>query len=412
MMNLLVIAVDRLHVGYLGCYGSTWVATPAIDRLAAGGFVFDQAIVDTLDPSVAYDSWWRGTHAAERTGDRPGATFAEVAARAGLKPLLAADDPAVLGHAAGAAFDDAWELPQFAPEAATAADIHSTHAAQAFAAASQRLGELAEPFALWLHVGTLGGAWDAPASFRERYRDEEDPPIPTFTALPSRTLPADVDLDERFAFALAYAGQVSLVDACLGGLLEHLEEAGRDRNTAVLLCGLRGLALGEHHRVGLDDERLYAENVHVPWIVRLPDGRGRLRRSQALVQPCDLTPTAAELLGATDVAVSSGFGRSLLPPVVGEATRVRDRAPIVGRDELGLRTPRWSLRCPRVAAGDDELRAELFVKPDDFWEVNDVADRVPVAVEELRACCDATVAALGEARTPPELPPAENMLES
>lgn len=409
-MNLLCLAIDRLHVGYLGCYGSTWVATPAIDRLASTGFVFDQAVVDSLDLAAAYDSWWRGTHVAERRAEPGGPTFAERAKAAGLQTFLAADDPLVLDHSAGAAFDDVLELPASPTVADLATDVNLTHAAQSFAAISQRLGELREPFAAWIHSGTLGGAWDAPAGFRERYRDEEDPPIPTFTALQSQTLARDADLDDRFAIAMAYAGQVSLVDACLGGLLEHLEETGLDERTAILLLSPRGLALGEHREVGFHDRRLYAENVHVPWILRLPAGRGRLRRSQALVQPCDLTPTIAELLSSPKVDASRGFGRSLVPLVDGDAVTVRDRAPIVGADEIGLRTPHWSLRVVdnAAAAGD---RAELFVKPDDFWEVNDVADRLPEVAEELRQCHAATVAALSNDQPLPPLPAAELMLD-
>jgi hypothetical protein len=136
-----------------------------------------------------------------------------------------------------------------------------------------------------------------------------------------------------------------------------------------------------------------------------------LRRSQALVQPCDLAPTTAELLGATESREAFGFDRSLLPLIAGEATTLRDRVPIVGVGEVGLRTPRWSLRVPESTDSDVDAPAELFVKPDDYWEVNDVADRVPSAVDELRACYDETVAALGEGRSLPDLPAAERMLD-
>lgn len=404
-MNLLVIAVDHLHAGYLGCYGNTWVATPALDRLASTGFVFDQAHVESLDPTATYDAWWRGSGSFDRNRDAAGPTFADVAKQAGLASLLAADDPRLFEHVGGRTFDDVLELPTPASDVSTATDAEATHAARTFAAVSEKLEELTEPFALWFHTSALAGPWDAPASFRERYRDEEDPPIPTFTTLTSRTLPDDVDLDERFALSMAYAAQVSLLDVCLGGLLEHLDETGLDRRTAVVVCGARGLALAEHHRVGFDDRRLYAENVHVPWIVRLPDSRGRLRRSQTLVQPEDLLPTVADLLNVP----TTGAGRSLLPLIDGAAMTIRDRTPIVGSGEFALRTPHWSLRV--VEATDQrEAQAELFVKPDDFWEVNDVADRCPDAVEELRQCYADTVAALAAGREPPPLPPTENLL--
>jgi arylsulfatase A-like enzyme len=411
-MNLLCIALDRLHIGYLGCFGSTWVATPAIDRLASGGFVLDQAIVDSLDLAMTYDSWWRGTHAVERQRNLAGPTFAELARAAGRQTFLAADDPLVLEHPAGAAFDDVLELPPPPTEAATASDVNQTHAAQSFAAISQKLAELREPFAAWIHSSTLGGAWDAPAEFRERYRDEEDPPIPTFTALASQTLPRDADLDDRFAIALAYAGQVSLVDACLGGLLEHLEETGLDRETAIVLMSPRGLALGEHREVGFHDGRLYAENVHVPWIVRLPGRRGRLRRSQALVQPCDLLPTVGELFSSSGSAASNGFARSIVPLIDATAATVRDRAPITASGETGLRTRHWSIRIPESQTSADAARPELFVKPDDFWEVNDVADRLPAVAEELQQSLSATVAALAAGETPPPLPEVEQLLDA
>src|SRR6266446_1489933 len=45
-MNILVVEASALHLGYLGCYGNDWVATPNLDRIAAEGIVFDWHIAD------------------------------------------------------------------------------------------------------------------------------------------------------------------------------------------------------------------------------------------------------------------------------------------------------------------------------------------------------------------------------
>ena len=34
-MNVICLAIDRLHLGHLGAYGNAWINTPAIDRLAS-----------------------------------------------------------------------------------------------------------------------------------------------------------------------------------------------------------------------------------------------------------------------------------------------------------------------------------------------------------------------------------------
>lgn len=411
-MNLLCIAVDHLHAGYLGCYGNTWIATPAFDQLAASGFVFDQATVDTLDLSAAYESWWRGTHVIEqRSKDSPGLTLAGLARQAGMRTLLAADDPLVLEHAAGVDFDEIVECLPTAGGDTAADDVTQTHTARLFAEAGDRLLDLPRPFAMWLHVGALGGAWDAPLSFRERYLGEDDPPVPTFTTLPERIAPPEIDLDERFGYSQAYAGQVTLLDTCLGALLEQLEETNLAGDTIVVVCGLRGLSLGEHGRVGRTDRRLYAENTHVPWLVRMPDRRGALRRSQALVQPSDLLPTVAEWLNHP-LEAAPHWGRSLAKHAAGDAEKIRDRAIAVGAGEFAIRTTRWLLRGADCKADAEPTLTELFAKPDDFWEVSDVADRCPEVVEALQESYTATHVALAEGRDPPPLPAADEMLEA
>src|SRR5262249_46262411 len=44
---ILVLNARALHLGFLGCYGNDWVATPHLDRLAMEGIVFDRHYVET-----------------------------------------------------------------------------------------------------------------------------------------------------------------------------------------------------------------------------------------------------------------------------------------------------------------------------------------------------------------------------
>src|SRR5580704_7164679 len=45
-MKVLVLHTSAFHLGFLGCYGNTWIETPHLDRLAAEAVVFDQHHAD------------------------------------------------------------------------------------------------------------------------------------------------------------------------------------------------------------------------------------------------------------------------------------------------------------------------------------------------------------------------------
>src|SRR6185312_3993016 len=99
----------------------------------------------------------------------------------------------------------------------------------------QWLDEAREPFCLWLHCGSLGVSWDAPRSFRERYCDEDEPSPLAGATVPNRRLSENYDPDELLPVTQAYAGQISLLDICLGALLEDLEQLSLDHRTIVSL---------------------------------------------------------------------------------------------------------------------------------------------------------------------------------
>ena len=277
--SVICLVIDRLHAGYLGAYGNTWIRTPAFDRLAAESFVFDRAIVDSPDLTAGYHSLWLGTHVlCQKPGDVTSAALPTRLAAAGKQTILLTDEHEIATHPLAEMFaeqivvsDGDRQSPRARQEIVESVD--ESDAAAFFAAAGDFLGSARSPYFLWLHTGTLGRVWDAPLEFREQYTDEDDPPPSHSSEVPNRLLPEGYDPDELVAISHAYAAQVTLLDELVGSLLEALESTKGAKDTLLMLFSPRGFPLGEHRRVGPMDDALYAELVHVPWMIRFPNGR-------------------------------------------------------------------------------------------------------------------------------------------
>jgi arylsulfatase A-like enzyme len=379
-MNAICLLIDRLHAGHVGAYGNTWISTPAMDRLASRAFTFDHALIDSPELGSLYRSYWTGWHAlcpTEPPAGRSGTlqVLAAVLREAGVNTALLTDERLLAEHPLAAEFDELIAIdPPWEPRPAH--EIEQTHLARCFVQAIDWLQSAREPFLLWCHLAGLGTAWDAPPEYRQAYRESGDPEPPGSADVPDLMLQDDDDPDHLLGISQAYAGQVSLLDECLGALLEFVEGSPCGPETLQVLTAGRGFPLGEHGRVGPCDEALYGELVHVPLILRFPDGLGAAARSQALVEPGDLWATLLDwwrIPGRPQVpsAVS-------LMPIIHEETEVhRDRLCIAGaQGERAIRTPAWYLR----VAG----QPELFAKPDDRWEVSNVSDRCQEVVECLR----------------------------
>jgi hypothetical protein len=370
-MNTLCLILDCLHAGFLGPYGNAWIHTPAFDLLASQAFTFDCALADSPRIDCLCDSYWRLKHAL---APEPGPDHAPLPARvraAGLTPVLMTDERPVAEHPLAGQFDERFEVERrFASRAA--GELDETHLASCFAQLVDWLEQAPEGFFLWCHLGGLGAAWDAPMEYRRAYSAPGDPEPYSGTEVPGQRLPADYDPDDLFGIVQAYAGQVSLLDSCLAGLLNLLD----DRPMLLAVAGLRGFPLGEHLRVGPCDLPLYGELVHLPMFIRSPDGCGAAARSPVLVQPADLSATLLDMLGAPVSGPSPA--PSLLPVIRGDQPGERDYLVLAGEgSERAIRTPAWYLRCGEPP--------ELFVKPDDRWEANNVASRCGEILEQLRS---------------------------
>jgi arylsulfatase A-like enzyme len=381
----IVIAVDGLRASALGAYGNTAQATPALDALASQSVVVEWMLCTSPELSAFYHAAW---------GEPP--LPRRIAFEGGAGTLITDDsEVAERGDAAGFANVLLVELPS----TDAAETVSDTSIAKLFAVAAELIAESSTddvghvgtpmPKALyWIHTRGLNGPWDAPTELRASQLDEGDPAPPMFTEPPAEEQIADHDA--LLGFQVAYAAQIAVLDECVDGLLEALDNVGVGDDSLIALVGSSGFALGEHGVVGSNDRRLFSVRLHVPCLLRAPKAAPAPPRWSSLATPADLPATLARWLGS---APESELSKA--DDLLAAERPDRDHVIAHGRDgERAIRTLNWMLRIVPGAEGRDgnsptSIRTaetiELYVKPDDRWETNEVAALCPDDVERLTA---------------------------
>lgn len=402
MNSAIVLVVDRLGAGFLGPYGNTWLETPHINRLAAQSLVCETAWADSPNLEMAYRAMWTGRHALEPAADATAALAAR-AARSGARTVLITDDESVARHSLAATFGE--QLLVESPTSPRAAlSIDETNLFRFMAAAIEAIDQAREPLLACIHARGMTGPWDAPREFRERFVDLDDPSPPDLLVPPERRLDRHADPDEILGLVQAYAGQVQVADESLGMLLDALDQRPQRDQTLLAVTAPRGYPLGEHGRVGPCDEALYSELVQVPLLVRLSGQEGRLVRTQRIVQTSSLYTTIIEACGWGELT-DAERGTSLLRDARGEEASGRASAVAIAPGQRAIRTPAWQMR---ESNQESETRVELFAKPDDRWEANEVSSLCGEVSALLAAELDqfeqtARAGQLAELAPPPEL---------
>lgn len=326
MLRGVVLNASALHLGFIGCYGNDEVLTPNLDRLAAEGVVFDQHI--SHEPKIAQSASL-------------------------LIPQSWHDGPARVMDLTSRNWDK---------------DV----AAQIIAEVKRRH----EASLLWLDLPSLAPPWRVSESILAEYFPASADDVEEMAISPWLNPPTGpVDAEETTCLRLqrSYAAVVTEFDAAIGEVLEWFEKQNRLDDFLFCVTADCGLALGEHGYAGEHRAWLHEEIVHIPLIMRLPGAREAGVRVGALTQPADLIATLAESLGLT----APKDGTSLIPLIDGERDSIHPsvsaRLRIADSEEWALRTPEWHLTVPICSPpGDPPRTAQLFVKPDDRWEINDI----------------------------------------
>ncbi len=363
---LLIVTLEGLACSALGCYGSPWNCTPAIDAIAATGCVWDRWIAASDHPVHQFRRWISPTSDGDPLAPWKAAGVVE----------LITDDQRLTDDIFVDRFDQIQHVEHDSPVATEVAEeIEQTRFGRLVAAAIDR--DQRGPWdLLWLHSRFLSQCWDAPRHLFP-VSDEEivaepsdevellaDPSVDVqapLAALPpwfDTAEPPHLQLHEQShpdlitSWMRTYGCQVRLVDL----LLEVLLQSIRVDDPQVILAATSGMSLGQNGWIGPQAGPLRSCDLRLPLIV---SDRGPLRSPHvtstdtlARVLPA-LAHDTAELISPSRWCEADG---ELQPCVVTESSRA----------STAITTARWQL--VRDLDGTDHL----FLKPDDVEDANNV----------------------------------------
>ena len=174
-----------------------------------------------------------------------------------------------------------------------------------------------DPFFLWIDLTLPHPPMDAPRKYKDLYKDADlDPLIPgRKTGLPA-SLANDMNVSrtDSTAYRRGYLALITMMDALVGRLVDHLDKSGLRENTIVIFFADQGSMTGHH---GLYSKKyFYKEVINSPLIISHPKhGRGKV--INRCVELLDLSKTMVTLYGCDSKDIARTHGFDLMPLLKG-----------------------------------------------------------------------------------------------
>jgi arylsulfatase A-like enzyme len=283
--NVLIVTLDTMRADRLPPYGFSGVATPALDRIAAEGALFEQAFAAVPLTLPSHATLFTGLFPPKLgVRDNAGAplapefrTLAEILGERGLA-TGAFVSSAVL--APGRGLDQGFGAYSTGASPSCAGSPRARRSADRVVddAMAWMTERGSAPFFAWMHFYDTHRPYRLPDEFARSYADP-------------------------------YAAAIAFEDAQIQRLLDGLEALGRLDDTLLVVVGDHGESLGDH---GEDSHGIliYQEALHVPLMMR---GPGIVpRRVSATVRVADVMPTVLDLLGMEPPAMDGVSMTNLL----------------------------------------------------------------------------------------------------
>jgi arylsulfatase A-like enzyme len=443
--NVLLVVLDTTRADRLSAYGYPRPTTPELDRIAAQGVLYEQAVsagVWTLPGHAGIftgaPSSVHGANGARLQLDGSLTTLAELLARHGFDTAGFSNNPWV-GEATGMAqgfahFEDHWRVRPVEPLRLLQKVWHAVlflwsnelpgggvehtlpRALDWIDAQRARSGPDGRPRPFLVFINLMEP--HSPLTFRPGFTDAFAGPDDTPRSLrgaeknavarvagkPSAGLPVEA----MRALGVLYDGELRYMDHHLGAFVRELERRGLLADTLLVVTADHGEAIGDH---GLWShlQSVYEEVARVPLVLRhpsLPAGR----RVTARVQTWDLFRTVAAFAGIPGpLPVEAALAQDLLDPALLDGAGpsrpvVTEEEPaewrrrlaggaLIGGADLDHRFKAYYDGPLKYVWGDDGRR-QLYDLARDPRELRDLAPARPREVERLARALDAWLGAL------------------
>ena len=279
--NILLITIDTLRYDRVSIYNDNFVKTPNIDKLAKKSVIFKRAFAHTPLTLPSHANILTGTtplyHGISDNNrfrlDDKFLTLAEHLKPSGYRTAA---------FTASFVLNKYFKLDQGFDLYHGPDKSNELIAEEVVRSSIEWLKDNEGPWFLWIHIWDPHAPYSAPEPFGSRFRS--DP----------------------------YSGEVAYTDSQLGILFKYIENSGLMKNTAIVLTGDHGEALGDH---GEQEHGYFAynETIHIPLIIYDPSLDDTTINKN--VSHIDIFPTICELTG---VKIPGHIqGRSLLPVIKG-----------------------------------------------------------------------------------------------
>lgn len=405
--HIVLISLDTLRADRLGAYGYDRPTSPVMDRFAAEGVRFAQAVAPSSKTATSHTTMFTGVHprvhgvrnyyGKDATAPNDGlVNLAEALADEGGYVCAAFTGGGMMSGELGFARG----FTEYDDRGAGADRVFSRTKAWL----DQRWPEVQEsevPLFLFVHTYEIHDPYTPPAEWAERFVDPnysggidatriEMPDDATEAWKNDPTLFKRVQEgfwgqfdgrkpeDAQHIKDLYDAG-IAYTDHLLGDLLETMQRIGLLDEALVVITSDHGEELLDHGLVS--HQTVYQEILHVPLMVRLPQGHPQAtsRRGGVVERPvmgADLFPSLLEFAGVE--LPDYVQGTSWLPSLLGEVSRWELAWSEIGtpaNDLVALRWGSYKLIGNRVTRSDPEFYdlqvdpRERFNRMGDFGDV-------------------------------------------
>ncbi len=429
--NVLLITLDTVRAANLSGYGYSRKTTPNIDRFAARGVVFDDALTTAPWTLPSHASMFTGRWPHELSADHDTPlddaypTLAEYLRDRGYATAGFVANLRYCGTGSGLSrgFGHYEDYPRSIGEVASSSTlvrtvannfrlrrliendehINRVTAAEVSARALNWIGtQPGVPFFAFLNYFDAHEPYLPPAPFDRQFgpgrQYGQHSPLHHWLWNPAvRHQPFDESARQEEIDA--YDGGLAKLDDEVGRFLDTLDRRGLLENTLVVITADHGEEFAEHG-VYEHGYSLYRPSVHVPLII-VPPGvtAGALSRVSTPVSLRDLAATVVDVVGAADRAPFPGGSLARLWQPGGAFTPQTTLSPLFAEVTPSGRQPDWFPSSKGVMTSlvyqglryirNGDGREELYDFTEDRWERNDLS----TAPERQAALLEARAAA-------------------